>query len=395
MKDWIGGTFMVIGMVVGVAFMNIPTVVAITGFYPGILMSVIVWFFVCSVALLYAEETLVTIDGANAITISHSLLGNFWSYIVAIIFAFNLYGFLTAYLIVGTQTVKYFLPHIPLSDWLVILILALIFGGVVYLGISATNKLNFVLCIGLIVSFVGCLFAGKDYILFRRLSLHSHWIFISFSVPVIFSALGFAAFVPSLCSFLKRDPKKIFLSIFLGTLISLVLFILWQMLILGIVSAGVLQMAHEQRISISAYFTAIEKIPYLPLFINFLSFFAVTTSLLISGITLVDFLSDGFKISLAKRTGVRRFLVVLTAFIPPIIFASTIPKLSLSFVNAVTAPIGELLINGLLPIWMAFRARYHYRLVTQPLLGGGKTALIILAVALFFLIYLEAIAWIK
>jgi tyrosine-specific transport protein len=116
-----------------------------------------------------------------------------------------------------------------------------------------------------------------------------------------------------------------------------------------------------------------------------MAFFAILTSFLAQGLTVVHFLADGLKL---KNKGTRENpLLCLLAFLPPLVFAFLEPGIffkALNFAGGVCA----IVIFGFFPTLMAYKGRYIMGKKGAYQLFGGKTLIILLFLfALFVFFY--------
>ena len=65
----------------------------------------------------------------------------------------------------------------------------------------------------------------------------SDWSKAWLALPVLFTAFTFQVIIPTLMTYMDRNVKKVRLSIILGTSIPLIVYLVWEFLILGIVPA--------------------------------------------------------------------------------------------------------------------------------------------------------------
>lgn len=385
------------GICIGVSYFNLPIVSGIAGLIPACLMTCIVWLFSLSIGLLYAEATLGQPQGANFITISRNLLGKFWMILLAAIFFIDMFTYLTAYQYFSSRFVIWFFSYgldSYFPEKVASLIILVLFAGIVLLGVRVTARVNFILFAALLITFACTIFYGSGLIIPSRL-LRQNWTFIFFAVPIAYSALSYAVIMPTICTYLNRNIKKIRLSILIGTSIPFVFYLLWQLWMIGSVSRSAYWIMYEQGVSIDVQFSLIDQFPSFAYLLNFMVFFSVTTSMLGIGLVFTDFLCDGFNITFQERRGLKRVGVVCIVFIPTFLCAMFFGYYILSVTKYFTAPIGEVLINGIVPVWMAAQARYFQKLPTPYLLPGGRWVLAALGITLFILIYLEGIQFIR
>ena len=127
------------------------------------------------------------------------------------------------------------------------------------------------------------------------------------SLPVIVTAFGFHIVIPILARYLKHQILLLRLSLFLGSLIPLIIYCIWQVVIIG-------SIPFEGDFSLSAILTsknqlyslleAMPKLTGIQGIIQISLFFcglAIFTSLIGVSLSLWDFLRDGF--SLKKWNG--------------------------------------------------------------------------------------------
>jgi len=238
-------SFVVAGFGIGASFVVAPIITGITGFIPALWMTLLNWLFTLALALLTAEATLANPDGANVITITRNLIGKKWMVISGIIFfSINLlpivgYPVLGYYILSAPQIHllwEYFFIYAP-PPYLLGLMLAIIFGLVLGSGLRLTVRVNFVLMLGFFgVLYFACI-KGSEFVSKENL-LYQNKLYSFFAFPILFNAMSYVAVIPSLCTYVNRDVKKIKRMIVIGSLISLAAFIVWQYIVIGTSPSG-------------------------------------------------------------------------------------------------------------------------------------------------------------
>jgi len=206
--------------------------------------------------------------------------------------------------------------------------------------------------------------------------------------PILFTAFGFHGIVPTLTTYLNRDPKRVRLAIVLGSIIPLITFCVWQTIILGVIPLPALLEALALGESAVYPLRTLTNIPWLSTMGELFAFLAITTSLLGVALGLRDFLTDG--LSVPKRGGAH-LLLILGIFFVPLVITFIDPCLFLNALNY-GGGIGCALLLGLYPIIMCFSGRYLQKRVGERLLVGGKW---LLAILLFFLVAQLALMFLK
>lgn len=378
---------LVAGTCIGAGMLALPLVTGHAGFLPAMAVNALCWLFMLATGLLFLEATLWMPDGANVLSMAERFFGTPGKILGGLSFLFLYYCLMVAYLAGGAPLLNTFLSTtfgLTLSHTAGCFLLALIFGCIVLLGTRIIDRANFILMIGLIISYVLMLLVGAQEVDLTYLS-HAAWPISILALPTLFSAYGYHNIIPSLSTYLKRQEKTLRYGIFLGTLIPLLAYGLWQWLVMGSVSEEVLRDAAKNGTPISQILLTLTN-PWIGRLALFFSFFAIVTSLMGVGMSMVDFLGDGLHIK--KREGLSRIGLCALVFLPPVFFGIENPKLFLEAL-AYAGGFGEAILNGLLPIGMVWIGRYKMQLPSAYRLPGGRISLLVLLAITFAVIGLE------
>jgi tyrosine-specific transport protein len=324
-------------------------------------------------------------EGANILSMSRRFLGRGGKYFAGATYLFLYYCLLVAYFAAGAPILISFLGMEP-SIWGYFLF-GLVFGGIVVFGIKAVDRINYILMISLMLSYIALVGVGLPEIVQERF-ITRDWPKAIFAAPILFSAFGFHNVIPSLTSYFNRDVKVLRKSIFFGTLIPLIIYLVWQWLIIGVVPPSAIDRALAEGMPATAALQTLVGLPWVKTLGQFFAFFAVITSMLGVAFSMVDFLADGMKIR-ANKLVIRIFLCLIV-FTPPFLFASTDPRI---FVTAIgfAGGFGEAFLNGLLPVAMVWVGRYQRFLGGAEQLFGKKAMLFALFAIGLFVMILEGV----
>jgi tyrosine-specific transport protein len=380
----ISGSFLIAGTTVGAGMLGIPLVTAESGFVPAVAITLLAWFFMLATGLLLLEVSLWMPQGANLLTIAERFLGKKGRLIVAGLFLFLYTALLVAYFAAGAPlflTALQALFGIPLQGWIGYFFFAAFFGVIVSLGAKWIDRTNLILTLAMIMAYGLMIGVGSSEVKGELLAF-SHWPKVFVALPILFSAFGYHNVIPPLTSYLKRDRKALQLSLFFGTTLALLIYLLWQWLVIGsIPKEGILSILDRGFPATQAFGGK----PFIFLIGQYFAFFAVTTSLLGVSFSMVDFVSEGLKC--AKNRLVATFLT----FFFPFLFVSIDPTL-FECALGIAGGFGEAILNGLLPVALVWIGRYSHRLPSVSPLWGGKFSLGVLFVISLFVIFLEALA---
>ncbi|MCH9611019.1 MAG: Tyrosine-specific transport protein [Chlamydiales bacterium] len=349
----IGAILLVSGTTIGAAMLALPLTTGLSGFWPSVLVMSAVWCFMLLTAFYLLEVNLRMRGESNIISMASKTLGKGGQIACWIIYLLLLYTIMSAYLvgcsdIVGQCLMPFF--DLPLCGWPIILFF--IFAGCIFFGTSVVDWLNRLLMVLLFVAFFLLLGMGFSHVQPKLLS-HVDWSYLLPSFSVVLTTFGFHIIIPTLTTYLEHDSRLLKRAIFIGSVVPLLLYILWQMLVMGVVPVSKLVQAAEVGEQITVPLQAVLGSPLISTAAKLFALASIITSLLGVSLSLSDFLADGLK--LEKRSWNKLWIVLLT-FTPPLLFTLFFPR---GFLFALKyAGIFVVILLALLPAWMAYYERY-------------------------------------
>lgn len=377
-----GGSLLVAGTTIGGGMLALPVLTSPGGFFPSLIIYLLCWLFMTATGLLFLEVALQMKENVNIISMADKTLGLPGKVFAWILYLFLFYCLTVAYVVgCGDLLVEIFNESIPrgFGPWLFVII----FGPFVYLGAKVVGKLNYFLMAGLAIFYFAFVAIGAKEVNLDNL-LQTNFSLSIYALPIAFTAFAYQGIVPTLITYQDRDRKKVRISIFAGTTIALITYIIWQWLILGILpyeGEGGLKEALE--LGQNAIYPLKDHLNTPPVFLigKFFAFFALVTSFFGVTLGLKDFLADGLSI---EKTNSGNLWLCLLVFIPPLLIAKIYPHVFLQALD-MAGGYGVALLLGLLPILMAWKMRALHPEALKEV-GGGKKLLTLMA--LFVLIEL-------
>ncbi|MCH9631015.1 MAG: Tyrosine-specific transport protein [Chlamydiia bacterium] len=388
-KKVAGGALLVAGTAIGAGMLALPVVTAAGGFIPSCFIYLICYLFSVATGLLFLEVCYWMPQNANLVSMAYHILGPVGRVFAWILYIFLFYSLTIAYVSGGGAFVTFaFNNTIPM--WAGTLIFTGAFATCVFIGTKVVDRVNFLLMIGLIGTFLLFIILGTGHVKLENI-VRSHGMSALFALPVMFTSFSYQGIIPSLHTYLDRDPKKVRSAILIGTAIPFVSYIIWEFLILGLVPIdGVNGLAHAK----DQGWNAVEPLRYL-LNKSWLSnvgqafaFCALTTSFLGVTLGLLDFLSDSLQI---KKEGLKKLFLCALIYIPPFIIATINPNIFLRALGY-AGGIGCVLLLGFMPTVMVWVGRYrkNYTTVAKQL-SGGKVMLCTLFAFIAFELVIEIV----
>lgn len=329
-NKFLGSTLIVAGTTIGGGMLAMPIISAAIGFKAIALILISVWLVMCYTALLFVEVYQYTSIKEGFNTLTQKYLGNWASLTTAVCMMALMYALLAAYISGGgdvlTENLNQWLDIIVPSE-LGILLFAVIFGGIVSLGTRIIDVFNkWVFAIKLVFLTIVLVLLVPEIQQTNLLSLPISQASILLVLPVIFTSFGFHVNIPSIVDYMNGDQRKLKRIIVLGSAIPLVIYLLWQLMVLGSISQYDFLNILKDQSSIQGLLVAIRKMVQLPIInvsFNVFASAALITSFLGVSLGLFAYIADlSKKHKLIRKTSV----VSLLTFLPPVVFALFYPK---------------------------------------------------------------------
>lgn len=376
-----GGMLLIMGSCIGAGMLALPIVTGLAGFFPSLLSILVVWLFMMATALLLLE-----MDGrfpkqVNFLSMAEKTLGSNGKWLSWVLYLSLFYALLVSYVSMSGVLFSSFFPQL-FSERVSSIGFTLLFGVLVYAGTASVDGMNRLLMAGLIFTYFGMIVSGFTKIEPTYL-LHKEPSYMLLSLPVLVISFGFHNMVPTLTAYCNRDMKKMQRVIVGGSFLILFVYLVWMFLVMGAVPfSGILEIYTQKKEASIALSQALHR-SWVATFAQGFAFFAIVTSFLAQALSLMHFLADGLKQKLHSRN---RFYLTLLTLIPPLFFAFYYPHIFFQALNF-SGGISAVLLFGVLPVCMVWRARYVKKLPSPyTLLGGKPVLLLIFAFALFILV---------
>jgi len=374
----VGAILLISGCCIGAGMLGLPVLSAQAGYIPSSLMFIACWLFMLCTGLLLLEANLWFKEDVHVVSLADRTLGKLGKSISWFVFAFLFYSLMVAYVTGSDELFIDFFEAffaISLPHWLGGLAMIMLFALMIYMGTGAVDKLNRLLMLGLLLTYVLLIMMGNSHIETKLLE-HQDWSAGYLVIPAMIVSFGFHNLIPSLAHYLGKDSQRLKTSLIIGSFIPLVIYLLWQRLTLGIVpleGQGSLEAAwNEGQMATHALKTAV-GVSWIVDIAQFFAFFAIVTSFLGVSLSFVDFLADGLGI---PKKGFGKVLLCALALLPPYIFSLIYPGAFLMALNY-AGGFGAVIIFGILPALMVWSGRYNKGLKGPQFIPGGKIMLVL------------------
>ncbi len=389
---FIGGMLLIAGSCIGAGMLALPIMTGLSGFFPSLAMFLVAWGFMTITGLLMVEVNSSFAERVNIGSMAQRAFGKTGRIVSWMLYLFLFYSLLVAYISgSGSLSSTYFLTAFSwnLPKWAGALFFTAIFGLLAYQGTRTVDHWNRFFMFGKIFTYLGMVVLGMQYVN-PELLLRSQPLLAFYSLPVLVIAFGYHNMVPTLMNYMNNDAKKVRQVILAGSTFALVIYLIWEIIVLGIVPPGgdwgIINSIKQGRQASDAV-AGILGISWVSTFAEALAFFALLSSFLAQTLALTHFLADALKVKGEKHESISLCFLALA---PPLIFAFIYPNLFLSALNF-AGGICAVILFGVLPASMAWKNRYiQQHPSTYQVFGGKRLLMAIIAMGCFIVLFQAA-----
>lgn len=325
----VGSILIVAGTTIGAGMLAMPIISAKVGFGFMTLILFTIWLSMFYTSLLLVEVYKYNNpeDGLN--TLTKKYLGKTGALFTAISMLSLMYALVSAYITGGGDILRSNLElwlEERVSNRVSGLLFVVLFGGLILFGtrlIDISTKIVFSIKIIFLCIVIGLLF---PHIQAENLGqLPDNSLTVLTTIPVIFTSFGFYVVIPSLVKYLHGNTTQLKWVFLIGSLIPLVLYLIWELTILGNIDNNIFSEIVSEQSGLDGLIKAVRKISnsaIIKISFNIFAAAAILTSFWGVALSLNDYIKD-----LAKHKKYIRnnLTAILLTFIPPIAFAFYYP----------------------------------------------------------------------
>ncbi|RAP35060.1 tryptophan/tyrosine permease [Legionella quinlivanii] len=384
----LGGILLIVGTSIGGGMLALPVSTAEVGFTNSIFFLILCWLIMTVGAFLILEVNLRLPPGSNMVSMARSTLGLPGQIIAWITYLFLLYTLLAAYISGGSDVLNGILARLGIAfpSWITSLLFTLVFSMVVYAGIRAVDYVNRGLMFGKLGVYLLLVAIISPHVDTSSLSGGSVKA-ITGSLMILITSFGFASIVPSLRDYFNEDVASLRRVILYGSLIPLACYIIWDAVIMGVVSRdgdeGLLSLMTTEHAT-SGLTNALSSAVHSQWITGFFGFFTsicMVTAFLGVSIGLFDFLADGLSL---KKSGLQGKGTLALTFLPPLFVVLINPGIYLHALGYAGVCCVVLLL--LMPAIMTWSARRIDNSDSLQIVPGGNAMLSLVALTAIFLL---------
>ncbi len=366
----LGSTALVAGTTVGAGMLALPAVTVPAGLLPSTIALIAVWLYALISGLLIAEVNLQFVGDhpqktPGLLSMIARILGQPGAIITGVAYLFLHYALLVAYVAEGGEILLSALRQLGIAgSWPNAVGQSLftgIFGGILYLGrVQLVERLNSVFVAIVVITFVGLLGLSVGQVEIAQFAGYD-WGAVRPAIPVMLVALFYHNVIPVITKQLGGDVVKVRRSITVGSAVPMVMFLIWNAVVLGNVAVG------DGALNPLAQLRSGQSGVALGALVAVFSEFAIVTSFVGFVYGLVDFWRD-----LLKGTSVgepQRLQLYSLVLLPSMGLSVLNPQIFLTAL-AYTGTFSISIIGGIIPAVMAGKRRLEDEAIVRLVPGG-------------------------
>lgn len=224
-----------VGMIIGAGTFGIPYAFSQAGIIVGLFYLILLGAAVMTIHLIYGEIILRTEEPCRWVGCVERYQGPVAKKLVTPIVFFQYYGSMLAYIILGGDFLQIIFGRffqLPESFW--VLLFFLIAGLGIWRGIKTVGPGEIVMLFFMVLAIAFLSVKSLPLIKVSNFIGENGWVNIFLPYGVLFFALTGSAAVPEMRQILKGRERQLKSAIFLGTLIPIIFYFLFALLIVGV-----------------------------------------------------------------------------------------------------------------------------------------------------------------
>lgn len=383
---FLGSILLIAGTSIGGGLLSLPAATATAGFTYSISLIIAAWAITLIASLYIMEVSLTLPRDTNLVSMTRHTLGRLGGLFCWTSYLLLLYSLICVYISGGTDLLNdaFSTLHIRHHTWFNSILFTVVFGIIVIRGIGLVDKTNRMLMSTKVICFVMLIFFLMPLVDVSKLTYLDSTGISGALMPIIFS-FGYSIIVPSLRSYLQDDIKKIRLAIIIGSIIPMIAYIIWIVIVHGTVNHSLLVNSNSSGKILSALnaglgATGKSMVAYISYIFTCI---CIATSFLGVSISMSDFVADGIK---KHKKGIKNKSIIYgLTFIPSLIIVLFYPYLYMTALRF--AGILCVIILIMIPAATAYASRNVKTSNGYKVFGGNTLVSTVLLISIILFIY--------
>ncbi len=307
-----------IGTIIGAGILGIPYVVYKAGFWTGMLMIAALGIALMMLHLYLGEIALRTKKRHELTGYAEKYIGPWGKKLMFLAMLVGNYGALTAYIIGVGATLKAILGGQEIFYSLAFFILAAV---IVYMGLKAVGNSEFYMQMVILLIILGISAYAVTLVIPENLQgFDLMKVFIPYGT-IFFAFIGTAA-IPEVREMLRKEAKLMKKAVFIGTLIPIIIYAIFTIVVVGVVGNSFDYLHANERIATVALGQVLGQ--NINILANIFAIFTMSTSFLTIGLAMKWVYQYDYKIKKQTAWAITVFLPLVLALSGITTFIKTI-----------------------------------------------------------------------
>ena len=360
-----GSTMIIVGTMIGAGILALPIITAKLGFVISTAIILVIWSIMTYTAIIITDISCSMPTGTSFKTIAEKFLGKIGAIVATLSFVVLMYCISTAYISAVASALKESFPN--LNSNFASIIFVIIFGAIVVLGTRFVDYANRIFIIlKIIILLILCLVLSH-FVVIDNLFVHPVALFSSLiiSIPVFATSFTSHIIIPTLSDYLNKNAKDLKKVIIIGSVIPLILYIVWIFAILGTLPlhgkiSFMNSIFHKIPVSqanigdILAVLGSKVETKTTDIILHLFTYIAIITSFLSVNLSLLHFNVDTYHLNKIPNKLLKSTIGIILTFVLPLAIIFINPNIFIHAMTYVGLCIAILLI--IMPCLIAFKA---------------------------------------
>lgn len=339
-----GSIMIIVGTMIGAGILALPIITAKLGFVLSSLIIIIMWSIMTYTALVITDVSCSMPYGSSFKSIAERYLGKIGGVVASISFLILMYCISTAYISAAASSLTATFPSLHENAWSIIFVL--IFGSIVAFGTRIVDYANRIFIILKILVLIILCFVLNNYIDSSNLLASPIELGVSLLIAIPIFATSFTShiIVPALSDYLHKNHKDMRKVIIIGSIIPLILYLIWVVTILGVLPLhgpvsfmqSIFDKIPVQDANIGDILRALGSKVHTKttdIVLHVFTYVAIMTSFLSVNLSLLHFNIDSYNLDKLKNKYITLAIGIILTFSVPLIINQVNPNI---FIYAMT-----------------------------------------------------------
>jgi tyrosine-specific transport protein len=232
--------FLIVGTAIGAGVLALPISTAHAGFIGSTIGLIVCWGFMTLAAYYLLEVRLQFKTDIDLSTMTLKTLGGTSQQLLKVFYLMLLFALVSVYIIVGASWITDLMEanlSYKMDAPLLQLIFTIIMASLIYAGIGTVATVSHFITSVMLIAMVFIIGLSLPDVQSEQLLTYEPMHILP-AFPMLITSFGFAIVMPSLAPYLNYHRRALTTSLFVGSLIIIIAYFLWEITAFGVIGGG-------------------------------------------------------------------------------------------------------------------------------------------------------------